>query len=240
LDGLAARRRSPADSRALKVSHVPRRRRRLIRRSGRAELDRLVGFTDAVVAISITLLVLGLEVPSGLTNEGLMDALTALGPQFFSFLLSFAVIGGFWMSHHRMFRHVAAADDRLLALNGLFLLTIVLLPFPTAVLGEYMHHPAALVLYALGVGVAGLTFTLLWVHIAYSAALLDDHVDARLRRLLLLRFLSTPAVFLGSLPLALAGLPHLTAAVWVVMPMVIRAVLTRRMPTRPGGNPRDH
>lgn len=72
------------------------------RRSGRAEIDRLVSFTDAVVAILITLLVLGFDVPSGLTEDGLTEALRGLGLQLFSVVLSFAVIGGFWISHHHM------------------------------------------------------------------------------------------------------------------------------------------
>lgn len=59
-----------------------------------------------------------------------------------------------------------------------------------------MHFPAAMVLYAVTVALAGLVFTLLWVHIAYLGHLLDDRVDARLRRYLLLRFLSVP----GGLP----------------------------------------
>ena len=229
-DGVAARTgpRPAATAAHGQADQSGRPRQRLIKSPVRAEIDRLVGFTDAVVAISITLLVLDLEVPPGLTHQDLVGALSGLGPPLFSFLLSFAVIGGFWMSHHRMFRRVVHADDRLLLLNGLFLLTIVLLPVPTAVLGEYMHHPAAMVLYAVSVSLAGLAFTLLWVHIAYTGHLVDDDVDPRLRRLLL-RFVSIPAVFLASLPLALSGVPHVTAAMWVLLPPAIRAAVSWRM-----------
>lgn len=195
------------------------------RRPGRAEIERLVSFTDAVVAISITLLVLGFGVPSGLSEQGLIEALKGLGLQLFSSVLSFTVIGGFWISHHRMFRHVAYYDDRLLVLNGAFLLAIALLPFPTALLGEYTHHRVTMVLYAASVSLAGLMFTLLWVHIAYVGRLLDNQVDGRLRRSLLMGFLSIPVVFLGTLPLALSGYNHLTAAAWVVLPVTIRVAL---------------
>lgn len=203
------------------------------RRSGRAEIDRLVSFTDAVVAILITLLVLGFDVPSGLTEDSLTEALRGLGLQLFSVVLSFAVIGGFWISHHHMFRHVAYYDDRLLALNGVFLLTIALLPFPTALLGEYMHYPAAMILYAASVSLAGMMFTLLWVHIAYLGHLLDDQVDPGLRLVLLLRFLSIPVIFLGTIPLTLSGYHHLTAAAWVVLPLTMRIALSRRLHHHP-------
>lgn len=197
------------------------------RRASEMELNRVVAFTDAVVAIAITLLVLDLNVPAGLGQAALGDALTGLGPELFSYLLSFLVIGRFWITHHRVFRHVRYVDDRLLAYNGLFLLSIAFLPFPTGVLGEYMHHPAALVLYAASVGLAGLLLALLWVHIAYTGHLVDDGLDPRLRRYLLLRFLSIPAVFVTSMPLALAGQLRLTAAMWLVLPPVARGVLRR-------------
>lgn len=198
------------------------------RRTGQAEIERLVSFTDAVVAIAITLLVLGLKVPSGLTEEEFTAALSALGPQLFSFVLSFLVIGQFWLSHHRMFRHVSYYDDRLLVLNGAFLLAIVFLPFPTALVGQYMHYPLALVLYAVSISITGMLFSLLWVHIAYSAHLVSDDVDPRFRRFLLMGTLAVPGTFLASIPLAVAGPDHAAAAAWFLVPPVIRAVIRSR------------
>ena len=94
------------------------------------ELERLVNFSDAVIAIAITLLVVQFSVPAA--SEDVGEALLDRWPQFLSFILSFFVIGIFWMAHHRIFRYVARMDQGLLWLNLLFLMCIAFLPYPTA------------------------------------------------------------------------------------------------------------
>ena len=104
------------------------------------EPDRLVLFTDAVVAIAVTLLVLPLVdlVPEA-KAEGLspVELITEHRPQIFTFLLSFVVISTFWLGHHRVFEHVRAYTTGMMRLNLLWLLTIVVLPFPTEIIGNY-------------------------------------------------------------------------------------------------------
>nr|WP_272954713.1 TMEM175 family protein [Kribbella sandramycini] len=97
-------------------------------------------FTDAVVAIAITLLILPLvEVVTESRAEGLtaLEVITDHKPQIFSFLLSFAVIANFWLAHHRVFEHVRAYNPVILRVNLLWLLAIVILPFPTEIVGAY-------------------------------------------------------------------------------------------------------
>ncbi|MFF5258058.1 TMEM175 family protein [Actinomadura viridis] len=102
--------------------------------------DRLVFFTDAVVAIAVTLLVLPLVdvVPESARNgESPVEVITGHWPEIWSFLLSFAVIMRLWMVHHRFFRHVRAYSTPLILCNTGWLLTIVVLPFPTEIVGVY-------------------------------------------------------------------------------------------------------
>lgn len=102
--------------------------------------DRLVLFTDAVVAIAITLLILPLvEVVTESKADGLdaPEVITEHWPQLFSFLLSFVVIANFWLGHHRVFEHVRAYTSPMMRLNLAWLLTIVFLPFPTEIVGTY-------------------------------------------------------------------------------------------------------
>ena len=81
--------------------------------TGRGEIDRIIFFSDAVFAIAITLLVIQIAVPSArLHGHDLTNALLALGPRYFSFGLSFWVIGRFWFAHHVTFRHVVRWDLR--------------------------------------------------------------------------------------------------------------------------------
>lgn len=102
--------------------------------------DRLVLFTDAVVAIAVTLLILPLvDVVTESRAEGLdaQAVITDHEAQIYGFLLSFVVISRFWLVHHRLFEHVKTYNARLLQLNTAWLLCIVVLPFPTEIVGSY-------------------------------------------------------------------------------------------------------
>lgn len=95
--------------------------------------DRLVNFSDAVVAIAITLLILPLVDTAGEIAHGasIIDLVEENGSQLMVFVISFAVIGRFWLAHHRMYERFANYNLALLWVNLFWLLTIVFLPFPT-------------------------------------------------------------------------------------------------------------
>src|SRR3954463_12442114 len=112
--------------------------------------DRLVRFTDAVVAIAITLLVLPLvDVVSESVAEHhtSVEVITEHRPQILSFLLSFVVIAQYWVTHHRMFEDVKAYNRPLMASNMVWLLTIVVLPFPTEMVGLFSDDVFTTLLY---------------------------------------------------------------------------------------------
>jgi uncharacterized membrane protein len=102
-------------------------------------VERIALFTDAVVAISITLLVIEIHVPDGaaeMTDVQLWAALLALAPDFAAFALSFLVVGVFWMNHRRKFEAVTRISQTLVWINTLFLLAIALVPFTTALISD--------------------------------------------------------------------------------------------------------
>ena len=126
---------------------------------------RTEAFSDGVMAIVITLLVLELRVPhlqDALSRQGTPDALCLLAPKFAGFLLSFAYVAVFWVNHHHFFDLIVEVSAGLLWLNTLFLLFLCFIPFPTAFIGEYPANPVALTLFALVLMGAGLVFTLMW------------------------------------------------------------------------------
>ena len=110
---------------------------------------RLEAFSDGVFAIAITLLVLELKVPhlaSGAvepTAQTLASSLITQWPSYFSFVTSFLTILIMWMHHHNLFQMVRRTDASLLFANGLLLLMISAVPFPTAVLAEYFGTSAS-------------------------------------------------------------------------------------------------
>lgn len=126
---------------------------------------RLEAFSDGVLAIVITLLVLEIKAPHlAAPSDGgeALAALAALGPKFLGYLLSFFFVAVFWVNHHRFFRLVERVDTRLLWLNTLLLLALSFIPFPTAMIGEYPTNPVSLALFAVVLMLAGVAFNLMW------------------------------------------------------------------------------
>jgi TMEM175 potassium channel family protein len=118
------------------------------------ETARLEAFSDAVFAIAITILVLNLKVPhlEGASSAHLASALLKQWPSYFAFGLSFATILIMWLNHHAQLQMVERIDARLMFSNGLLLLMVVAVPFPTALVSEYLTRPggrAAVATYAL-------------------------------------------------------------------------------------------
>ena len=98
-------------------------------------LERLVFFSDAVFAIAITLLVIEIHAPhfeAGASTAAMVEALARIAPAFVGFLISFAVIGAFWMGHHRAFALAGRYSPRVLVWNLMLLGTIAFMPFVTA------------------------------------------------------------------------------------------------------------
>jgi len=110
---------------------------------GERETGRVEAFSDGVFAIAVTLLVLDLKVPKpgDLGGASLLSALARQWPSFLAYLTSFATILVMWVNHHKMFSHIRRTDDRFLFLNGLLLLFVTFVPFPTALLAAYLGHP---------------------------------------------------------------------------------------------------
>jgi uncharacterized membrane protein len=99
---------------------------------------RLEAFSDGVIAIAITLLVLNIQVPKTGPNMSLAHALAQQWPQYVAYLVSFLTIGIIWINHHAMIRRLARVDHGVMTLNVLLLMTIGVLPFTTALAAEYL------------------------------------------------------------------------------------------------------
>jgi uncharacterized membrane protein len=122
--------------------------------AGERETARLEAFSDGVFAIAITILALELRVPhvEDATPSTLAWAVLGQWPSYFAFVLSFATILIMWINHHARMSLVLRVDGLLMFANGVLLLMIAAISFPTALVGEYLTGPAgrtAVVTYAL-------------------------------------------------------------------------------------------
>ncbi len=109
------------------------------------ETARLEAFSDGVFAIAITLLILELKVPHPhqVTVPALLKGLAEEWPSYFALLTSFGSILIMWVHHHAIFRLARRADAPLFFANGFLLLMVTVVPFPTAVVADYLTTPAA-------------------------------------------------------------------------------------------------
>ncbi len=188
------------------------------------EFGRFVTLTDGVFAIALTLLVLDLALPEQAAALPLAQALAETGPRFFAFVISVAVVGTFFLSHHEFVAMLQKVDGGLLGLSIPYLGLIVLIPFAQSVLGEGSGEPLAFALYGALLGFTSIAAAVMLWH-AHRRGLLREPLTGLEARLEVART-GVPIVLFGSS----AGLA-LVIGEWVVLFWVaiwpIDAVLAR-------------
>ena len=155
------------------------------------ETARLEAFSDGVFAIAITLLILEIHIPRlppDATSRNLFSALVALWPSAVALLMSFFVILIMWMNHHELVRLVRRVDYRFMFANGFLLLIVTIVPFPTAILAQYLGTKAAnaaVTLYCITFFFGSVAYNLLFASIAHNRRLvhpgIEDSLLAKIR-----------------------------------------------------------
>jgi uncharacterized membrane protein len=199
--------------------------------AGERQTGRLEAFSDGVFAIAITLLVLELKVPSfdrgRASAEALRVGLAAEWPAYLAFVTSFFTILVMWVHHHIVFRQVYRADNLLLWVNGFLLLLVSAVPFPTAVVAEYLNTPAAGVASAFYAGVfvfIGVAFLLL-LAAAFRDPLIARNSSVATRRRLWRSYWFGPPGYLLAVGAAFIG-PLLAMGICTAM-YILWAATTR-------------
>jgi uncharacterized membrane protein len=174
----------------------------------RMDLGRIVAFTDGVMAVAITLLVLNIDVPdlpSGRESE-LADKLFDLLPSLGAYALAFALVGRYWTIHHRLFENLRAFDGVLMTLNLVFLALIALVPFSAELIDKYREEPIAAAVFGATLGFAALVHWAMVRHVL-NREFVREHErlpsepfgGAIALTLAVVFFLSVPAAFVSTL-----------------------------------------
>ena len=186
------------------------------------EVARIEAFSDGVFAIAITLLSLQLMDP---LRGDLAAALAARWPNLLALALSYAVIGAYWVFHHRLFSEVVRYNVRLIWLNLLVLFFIVLMPFTTSVLADRGDQPLAVLVYAgslIGAGLAGAALT---AYVFVGHRMCAASVTPRRCRYAIARSFVVPTYFAASLLLLLVpGASSEVTMTWIGIPVVMHFV----------------
>jgi uncharacterized membrane protein len=194
-------------------------------------VERLVAFCDAVFGFAITLLVVDVinafpHLPSSATEEQLRDALLGLWPSFYSYALSFFLVGTYWAAHHRVFGSIINADATLVWLNLALLLCVAFLPFSTFLLDEYVNSTVIVAFYAATMTIISLFSLLVWEYAAFEHRLIPADLDQKTIRLFRWRGRIALAFFLVSIGLAFLS-PWLAKGSWLAI-FLIRPLLLRQ------------
>lgn len=180
--------------------------------------SRLEAFSDAVLAIAFTLLVLEFRPPA--TNVPLTSYLSSLWPSLLAYSISFLLIGLIWANHHSMFVHIRRVDRPLLFLNTMLLADVAFLPFPTQLLARALRLradvPTAAFFYGPVITIGGLFFNGVWLYAIRHSGLISEKTPERYIHQVKRGFLIGPAFY---------GLATVLALVAPAVALVCYAIL---------------
>jgi len=167
--------------------------------------QRIEAFSDGVFAIAITLLILEIKIPhlhEGGETRRLASALYLLWPAYGAYILSFVTVGIYWANHNFVFKLYQRTDHVFNLLNVLFLMCVSFLPFPTAVLAEYLTEPeekhTAVSLYAFGLLLPAVAWLMMWLYASYRYRLIERRLDPGFVQLLTWQYLFSISLYLGA------------------------------------------
>jgi uncharacterized membrane protein len=180
------------------------------------ETARLEAFSDGVLAIAITLLVLDIHIPPDTSDVG--RELVHAWPHYLAFITAFLTIAVMWANHHDLFRVIDKTDRGLMLANALLLATISFLPFPTSVLAEHMtdsgsSRQAALLAYGGTMVVVALAYNVLWRYVRLRGLVRDDLSAAAIASIDRAYFFA-PFIYAGAMLLSFFA-SWLSIAAWI-------------------------
>jgi uncharacterized membrane protein len=181
-------------------------------------LKRVTSFSDAIMAIAITLLIIEMIIPT-VSPDLLSTELIGLIPKFFSHIISFFIIGSYWIVHHRLFIYLSKYDQTLLWLNLLFLFFVSFLPFPSALLGEYTLVPLIIIIYSINITLLSLSLLILWIYPSQNFRLIKKDTNPIIVKRIRNFILIGPSGFLISIPFTYVSI-FATFIIWWITPII--------------------
>jgi uncharacterized membrane protein len=141
--------------------------------------DRLKTIADGVFAVAMTLLVLELVVPElkEHSNRELTSVLLSMWPKFLAYVLSFLIVGIYWLVHHVIFDAIKYYNSTLAWINIIFLLFVALIPFTTSLLGEYFLMKTSTIIYGVHLLLMFLGGYSLWTYSTWKHILVVPDLD---------------------------------------------------------------
>jgi uncharacterized membrane protein len=162
----------------------------------------IISFSDAIFAFSITFMALSIQFPSqtnNLTQSEIISKIIELRPQFEIYVVSFFVVGIYWIAYHFVFNHITDSHWTRTWINLLFLFFITLISFTTSLLISYGNYSIVFILYSVVLTIAGSLLSLIWIH-AKATNHIDNTLDDTKIINITLETIAPPIIFMLSIP----------------------------------------
>jgi len=184
------------------------------------KIEFVISFSDSLFAFSITFMALSLQLPnfpSNIVESELTRRLSQTQiPSIIHYIISFMVVGTYWISYHRIFEHIRHTNITLVWLNLLFLLFISLTAYFTGLLTSYATHEIVVTTFAGIMAATGFMLFIIWLYATHNKYLVDKDIHPALVKYFLLRSLASPVIFLISIGISLINI-QLTQFFWVLI-----------------------
>ncbi|HTB32949.1 MAG TPA: TMEM175 family protein [Bacteroidia bacterium] len=165
-------------------------------------LSRIEAFSDGVIAIIITLMILEIKIPAidtTATSAEIWSKVYAMLNPFIAYLLSFVMVGVLWVNHHQFLRQLKHADRNLLWYNLHLLFWMSLLPIPTNFLGQDFKRPEITALYGFAMFMCAFAFTLMREYVNRHHYLFIDNLSIELRKKARVKLITSAALYFISI-----------------------------------------
>jgi uncharacterized membrane protein len=184
-------------------------------------IDRLAAYSDGIMAVVATLLVLGIAVPEDhqFSEQGLLSFLAKMRHDVGAYALSFLIITSYWMQHRAIFLFLNHANRTFTWLNFVFLFFVTLIPFATKLLAVYRQDVFAVLIYGLLQVACGVLLSVLWLYANAQGRLMAVKLDADATRSMTIRILLGPIINLAAVGISFASVP-VGLALFVGVPLL--------------------
>ena len=188
--------------------------------------NRLEAFSDGVFAIVITLLVLNIHIPKS-GDLPVADLLKNAAPAIMAYVLSFIIIGIYWIAHHSSFQIIKKVDGAFLWLNILLLLFVSFIPIPTSLMGNYLYQPIPIILYGCNLMAANLTGFFMILYIKHHPELVEGDKGKGFYKSQLPTYLFVNSSYLVAILFA-AFLPVVSYFIYIAVMITLVVIYIRR------------
>lgn len=185
-------------------------------------VNRINALTDGIFAFAMTLLVLSIEIPTTEFSSSKSLHLFIFGQihDLFNFVLSFILLASFWIIHHQQYHYIKYTDRNILWINIFLLLFVALMPFSTAMMGDYDHDVLVQLIFAFNIFFIGLMFALNWHYVTKKKDFVDLKLSEERITISRRRSLVIPIVALIAALTALVFTKHATY-VYLLIPVIL-------------------